>query len=28
VHRLEPYLVRWKYLAGSFLKRMFRKHAH
>ena len=26
-HRLEPHLVRWKYLAGSFLKRMFRKHA-
>jgi LmbE family N-acetylglucosaminyl deacetylase len=26
-HRLEPHLVRWKYLAGSFLKRTFQKHA-
>jgi LmbE family N-acetylglucosaminyl deacetylase len=26
-HRLEPHLVRWKYLAGSFLKRMFQRHA-
>lgn len=27
-HRLEPYLVRWKYLIGSLIKRTFPGHAH
>lgn len=27
-HRLEPHLVRWKYLSGSFFKRIFRRHVH
>ena len=26
VHRLEPILQKWKYLAGAFLKRMFQAH--
>jgi LmbE family N-acetylglucosaminyl deacetylase len=26
-HRLEPHLLRWKYLTGSFLKRSFQTHA-
>ena len=28
VHRLEPVLLRWKYLTLSFLKRMFQQHVH
>lgn len=27
-HRLEPHLVKWKYLASSFLKRTFRRRGH
>ena len=25
-HRLEPFLQRWKYMTGAFLKRIFRNH--
>jgi LmbE family N-acetylglucosaminyl deacetylase len=28
VHRVEPFLQRWKYLASTFLKRMFQSRVH